>query len=651
MLVNYSNTSIIFDNETNFDQNSMNEDTVNIKVDEKDNFFNITAKLKMSATQSKLGIFEVKGFLNSFVVEITKFLSDIHVNYDIEYMSMSGISGYVNPLEPSQLSLSIALILIIPLFEILELRESKKFLLMKISGVYESTIFLSHLVVDTILMVFVSLLISIMFYYRYRVEIFCTFFFLFFIVLYFYVFYLSVIPIVLISYYKIYFVTFVFILCAMPLIIIIFFAQGVNLMKLSPFLVIFPHWMLTMFLDNIMISYVYEIPFNFKNLVILTRWKNSWYFLLFTIALIVFYLLIYLILNVLLPRNDGAPQIGFSNILSLSAWKQIFNFKKSEYIENVNESFIEVTGIDKTYKGSMPVHALNDVSFTINKGDTVVLIGPNGSGKSTLLNAMTGSISSDQGVLRIYGCRCPSGFNALQDHLGICYQDNILFDKLSVYQHLELFATIRGVCCERVCEVVDECMSRFHLEGMDNMRSSKLSGGNKRKLCVVIAFIGSPKFVILDEPTSGMDTSMRQEMWKAISSYNITSIVSSHSVEEAGSLTNRIFVMRSGELLFDGSPNELRRKFHCGYRLTPIFYTDGDKRYRDVLLRWMQTNVQGAIISPIRDEDILFPICDDVTELLEELEQKLPIFRMRSFNIIVEQLESVLYRMFIDDEN
>ncbi|EAY05882.1 ABC transporter family protein [Trichomonas vaginalis G3] len=437
----------------------------------------------------------------------------------------------------------------------------------------------------------------------------------------------------------------------MPLIIIIFFAQGVNLMKLSPFLVIFPHWMLTMFLDNIMISYVYEIPFNFKNLVILTRWKNSWYLLLFTIALIVFYLLIYLILNVLLPRNDGAPPIGFSNILSLSAWKQIFNFKKSEYIENVNESFIEVTGIDKTYKGSMPVHALNDVSFTINKGDTVVLIGPNGSGKSTLLNAMTGSISSDQGVLRIYGCRCPSGFNALQDHLGICYQDNILFDKLSVYQHLELFATIRGVCCERVCEVVDECMSRFHLEGMDNMRSSKLSGGNKRKLCVAIAFIGSPKFVILDEPTSGMDTSMRQEMWKAISSYNITSIVSSHSVEEARSLTNRIFVMRSGELLFDGSPNELRRKFHCGYRLTPIFYIDGDKRYRDVLLRWMQTNVQGAIISPIRDEDILFPICDDVTELLEELEQKLPIFRMRSFNIIVEQLESVLYRMFIDDEN
>ncbi|EAX91825.1 ABC transporter family protein [Trichomonas vaginalis G3] len=352
-----------------------------------------------------------------------------------------------------------------------------------------------------------------------------------------------------------------------------------------------------------------------------------------------------------MPRTYGASPIGFSKIFYLSVWKKLFDFKMDVFAENESDSFIEITGIDKMYKGSKPIHALKEVSFNINKGDTVVLIGPNGSGKSTLLNAMTGSISSDQGVLRIYVIRCPSGFNALQDHLGICYQDNILFDKLSVYQHLELFATIRGVCCERVCEVVDECMSRFHLEGMDNMRSSKLSGGNKRKLCVAIAFIGSPKFVILDEPTSGMDTSMRQEMWKAISSYNITSIVSSHSVEEARSLTNRIFVMRSGELLFDGSPNELRRKFHCGYRLTPIFYIDGDKRYRDVLLRWMQTNVQGAIISPIRDEDILFPICDDVTELLEELEQKLPIFRMRSFNIIVEQLENVLYRMFADDEN
>ncbi|KAI5553945.1 ATPase activity, coupled to transmembrane movement of substances [Trichomonas vaginalis G3] len=115
---------------------------------------------------------------------------------------------------------------------------------------------------------------------------------------------------------------------------------------------------------------------------------------------------------------------------------------------------------------------------------------------------MTGSISSDKGDLKIFGEKCVSGFSSLQQHLGICYQENILFERLNVYKHLEFFATIRGVENTKLKEVIDHSLSNFRLEGLENMKAATLSGGQKRKLCTAIAFIGNPKLVILDEPTA-----------------------------------------------------------------------------------------------------------------------------------------------------
>ncbi|EAX81314.1 ABC transporter family protein [Trichomonas vaginalis G3] len=334
-----------------------------------------------------------------------------------------------------------------------------------------------------------------------------------------------------------------------------------NILHFASIMMFLPQWMSTMFIDNIMISKVFNFPFTIKNMGILLRWKNSWVILGITCGFICAYLLLFFLLNILMPRNCGSAPIGFSNIFSLTAWKQLFSFRRKQLVEIEGQRFIEVIGLDKTYKGSTPVHALRNVSLSIDKGDVTVLIGPNGSGKSTLLNAMTGSISSDKGDLKIFGEKCVSGFSSLQQHLGICYQENILFERLNVYKHLEFFATIRGVENTKLKEVIDHSLSNFRLDGLENMKATTLSGGQKRKLCTAIAFIGNPKLVILDEPTAGMDASIRQEIWKAISCYNITSIVSTHSIEEAGILSSRMLVMRNGELIFEGISNELRSKF------------------------------------------------------------------------------------------
>ncbi|EAY15841.1 ABC transporter family protein [Trichomonas vaginalis G3] len=654
LLANYTNQSKIFDDESAFEEFSKKPSTFSLRVEEKSkNSYNITSKIYYSKESSYFWRYEIQDFPDSLIKEFIKESSN--VTYEYYPLSMTAVqkTDYLIVFIERFVSLAITISLIVPLFEISEARETKQLLLLKISGAYETTIFFANLTIDLLVITFDSISISIVLYKKsYKgSNIIPIFIMVFFLVLYYYSFFLCSVPLSIISKYKIYFSGLFMILSLSPLFNITMNSNNNSILEYASILSLLPQWMSTMFIDNIMVSSVFNIPFTLKNLLVIIRWKDSLYILGIAIGFICAYLFIYFLLNILMPRNCGSPPIGFRNIFNLSAWKELFTFKKERLVHNENLRFIEIRGIDKTYRSSPPVHALNNVSFSLDKDETILLIGPNGSGKSTLLNAITGSISSDRGSLQIYGHQCSTGFSALQQHLGICYQENILFEGLSVYRHLEFFGTIRGIDSFHLQEEIEHIVSHFGLEGLENMSASTLSGGQKRKLCVAIAFIGHPSLVILDEPTSGMDASIRQEIWKSISSYNVTSIVSTHSIEEAGILSNRMFVMRNGSLIFDGTPNDLRSQFHCGYRLTPIFSQESDKQYKTDLVSYIQSKIDGVYLSPIHEDDIMLPVCDEITELLVELESNKERFHINSFNIIVEQLENVLYRMYADDEN
>ncbi|EAY17963.1 ABC transporter family protein [Trichomonas vaginalis G3] len=363
------------------------------------------------------------------------------------------------------------------------------------------------------------------------------------------------------------------------------------------------------------------------------------------------FLFLFLFFNLMMPRTAGTLPVGFAHIFSFGHWKKVFAFRRAVKINHEDDKhFIEVNNIDKKYGFS--THALKDVSFNIDSGEIIILIGPNGCGKSTLLNSMTGSIDCNGGTLSIYGELCKGGFSELQQHLGICFQDNIFFDRLSVREHLNFFAAICGYKKDKIREVVDHAIDSFNLEECENNRAMALSGGQKRKLCIALALIGTPRIVILDEPTAGIDVSTRQTIWKAISGFGITAIVSTHSLEEAESVSSRLFVMRNGELVFDGPSNELRRKYHCGYRLTPMYLPDTDtKDMNEKLLSWCKSKISESTEDETHENSILIPVCPEIVSLLEELDTQKSGFNMSEFNIIIEQLENVLYRMYADDEN
>jgi len=329
-------------------------------------------------------------------------------------------------------------------------------------------------------------------------------------------------------------------------------------------------------------------------------------------------------------------------LFSASFWKA-FCSKSVQITSNTvkaGRSAIKIEKIKKTYYGIPTVHALNKVSFKVKAGEVIILIGPNGCGKSTLINSMTGSIIADSGKITIFGK--PATFRDMQRFIGICFQDNIFFPKMSVYKHLVLFGKIRGATQQQIEEQIDLFTEQLELDTCLRSKAKDLSGGQKRKLCIALAFIGSPAFVILDEPTAGIDASARQTIWKTISTFHkTTSFISSHALEEAESVCSRLFAMSEGRLVFQGTPNHLREQYHCGY----IFHPVGESCDYNAILNFIKGYMPDSMIDPERADQIRMPMSRDIARMLTDMRPHLSEFRVDSYTIISEAIEDVLLRL------
>ena len=179
------------------------------------------------------------------------------------------------------------------------------------------------------------------------------------------------------------------------------------------------------------------------------------------------------------------------------------------------------------------------------------------------------------------------------------------------------------------------------MTGILDKKAATLSGGEKRKLCISIAFIGSPPLVILDEPTAGIDVNSRAIIWKTISRFNKTAcFVTLHSLEEAETVSSRIFVMRAGEIIYQGTPSELRRKYNCGYRITSL----GDISREEMMRLCREKNIDSSS-DPDRTDSILIPVSDTVPDILSELYSV-----SQNIVVTVESLEHVILRMISEEE-
>ncbi|KAJ1691633.1 hypothetical protein LUZ63_015788 [Rhynchospora breviuscula] len=220
-------------------------------------------------------------------------------------------------------------------------------------------------------------------------------------------------------------------------------------------------------------------------------------------------------------------------------------------------------------KRTAPYHAVKGLWLNLAKGQLFCLLGPNGAGKTTTISCLTGITPITGGDALVYGHSVASsvGMAKIRRLIGVCPQFDILWDALTGQEHLELFANIKGLPPSEIKSVAAKSLSEGKLKTATNVRVGNYSGGMKRHLSVAIALIGDPRLVFLDEPTTGMDPITRRHVWDIIedAKRGRAIVLTTHSMEEADILGDRIAIMAKGKLRCIGTSIHLKSRFGAGY--------------------------------------------------------------------------------------
>jgi len=217
-------------------------------------------------------------------------------------------------------------------------------------------------------------------------------------------------------------------------------------------------------------------------------------------------------------------------------------------------SAIELVDVRKSFG---EVHAVRGVSFEVERGEVFGIVGPNGAGKTTTLEMIEGLRESDAGEIRILGEPVWPHPERVQRQIGVQLQNSAFFDFLSTQELLELFARFYGpVAPERIAAVLET----VGLEGKARARVNELSGGQQQRVAIALALVHEPELVFLDEPTTGLDPQARRNLWdvvRAIESEGRTVILTTHYMEEAEELCDRVAIMDGGTIVALDTPRKL----------------------------------------------------------------------------------------------
>jgi len=214
--------------------------------------------------------------------------------------------------------------------------------------------------------------------------------------------------------------------------------------------------------------------------------------------------------------------------------------------------------------------AVNELYLDMYQDQIHAFLGPNGSGKSTTIGMLTGLFPPTSGNAFIMDKSILSDMNSVRRSLGVCQQTDTIFEQLSVFEHLVIYAALKGVSNRLINSEAEKMAVEVGLGEKMHAAAGTLSGGQKRKLCLGIAFIGRSEVIFLDEPTSGMDPLSRRGVWDFLLKYKKgrTIILTTHFMDEADFLGDRIAIISRGQLRCDGSSLYLKNKFGVGYLLT-----------------------------------------------------------------------------------
>ena len=215
--------------------------------------------------------------------------------------------------------------------------------------------------------------------------------------------------------------------------------------------------------------------------------------------------------------------------------------------------------------------AVDELTLSIKQDEIIALLGHNGAGKTTAIYMLTGMLMPSGGDALLHGNSIKRDTDEVRRSLGLCQQHDVLFDTISVEEHLRLTMRIRSNTIDEAAEdrQIAEIMRQVMLTEHKAKLVRELSGGMKRKLSLGMALIGGTQTIILDEPTSGLDVESRQQVWELIRTLRQgrSIIMSTQHIEEADELADRVCIMSHGKVIALGTPQNIKRQFGVGYNL------------------------------------------------------------------------------------
>lgn len=295
-------------------------------------------------------------------------------------------------------------------------------------------------------------------------------------------------------------------------------------------------------------------------------------------------------------------------------------------------------------------YAVDGLNLTMYSGQITALLGHNGAGKTTTISMLTGLIAPDGGTAFIAGHDVLENMEEIRRNLGVCPQHDILFPDLTVEEHLTMFASFKGVPSKECKQEVENMIQSVGLTEKRKIRSKFLSGGQKRKLSVGIAFIGGSKVVFLDEPTSGMDPYSRRFTWNVIRQHKEGRVIvlTTHFMDEADMLGDRIAIMGDGKLQCCGSSLFLKNLFGVGYSMVVE---------KNDPIKFNSTEVKNVVTSHVPSAKVLTDVGAELTfqlplsssekfqGLFNFMDANQSSLGIRSYGMSVTTLEEVFIRV------
>lgn len=220
-------------------------------------------------------------------------------------------------------------------------------------------------------------------------------------------------------------------------------------------------------------------------------------------------------------------------------------------IENLTKQFENVTAID-------------GLSLEIEKGELFGLLGPNGAGKTTIIKVLCGLIKPTSGSVHIGGCDVLKEAAKVKELIGVCPQDTATYPFLSGRENVELFGNLHTMPKGKLEKSTDELLKKMSLSDDANRRLGKYSGGMKRRINLIMALVHDPEIAFLDEPTVAMDPQSRHAVWdfiRELGKKGKTIILTTHYMEEAEEICDRVGIIDHGKLIALGTPKQLKDKF------------------------------------------------------------------------------------------